>query len=224
MANTNLPPGMDGKKVVTDFINAIGGMEQVAALKDVQSSVTMQSRGMAITLNQTQKTGNKLVMDMLMSGQSMGKTILNGDKAIQTGQGGAQRDITGVELDDLKEQSLPCKELSYLSGNYQLLLKGIEEVNGKSAYLVEVTHPNGSKKIEYYEVATSLKIREISKGKGADGNETSVVNDFEDYKAVNGIKFPHATTTTGVFPTPMKAKVTEIKVNSNVEDRLFEIK
>ncbi len=222
--NTNLPPGMDGKKVIGDYLTAIGGADKLAAVKDVQSTVTMQSRGMAITLQQAQKKGNKLVMEMLMSGQSMGKTILNGDKAIQTGQGGAQRDITGTELDDLKEQSNPFKELEYLNDSYQLQLKGIEEINGKSAYLVEVTHPNGTKKTEYYEVATSLKLREITQDKGADGNPTTVINDFDDYKAVGGIKFPHASTTTGVFPMPMKIKVSEIKVNAGVDDAMFEIK
>lgn len=222
--NTNLPPGMDGKKVIGDYLTAIGGADKVAAVKDVQSTVTMQSRGMAITLQQAQKKGNKLVMEMLMSGQSMGKTILNGDKAIQTGQGGAKRDITGTELDDLKEQSNPFKELEYLNGGYQLQLKGIEEINGKSAYLVEITHPNGSKKSEYYEVATSLKLREITQDKGADGSPTTVINDFDDYKAVSGIKFPHASTTTGVFPMPMNIKVSEIKVNAGIDDALFEIK
>jgi predicted Zn-dependent peptidase len=222
--NPNLPPGMDGKKVITDYLNAIGGTEKIEAMKEVQSTVGMQSRGMNITVTQSQKEGNKLVMEMQMAGQSMGKTILNGEKAVQTGQGGAKRDITGIELDDLKEQSLPCKELAYLNGKYQLDLKGIEEINGKNAYVIEVTHPNGSKKTEFYEVTTSLKLREISKAKGADGGQTTVTNDFEDYKPVAGIKFPHATTTTGIFPTPMKAKVTEIKVNAGIADSVFEIK
>ncbi len=222
--NTNLPPGMDGKKVVGDYLQAIGGAEKAAAIKDVQSSVSMKSRGTPITLNQTQKVGNKLVMEMLLSGQSMGKTTLNGDKAIQTGQGGASREITGAQLDDLKEQSLPIKELNYLTGGYQLVLKGIEEVNGKAAYLLEVTHPNGSKKTEYYDVATSLKLREISKSKGADGGETVVTNDFDDYREVGGIKFPHQTTTSGVFPSAMKAMVSELKVNTGVSDSVFEMK
>jgi zinc protease len=220
--NTSLPPGMDGKKLIGDYLAAIGGTEKAVAVKDVQSSVSMKSRGMAITVNQAQKVGNKLAMEMLMSGQSMGKTLLNGDKAIQTGQGGAKRDITGAQLDDLKEQSLPIKELNYLTSGYQLVLKGIEDVNGKAAYLLEVTTPNGSKRTEYYEVATSLKIREVSSQKGVEGGETTVINDYEDYREVSGVKFPYTTTTTGIFPTSMKATVSELKVNAGVDDKVFE--
>ncbi len=222
--NTTLPPGVTATQVVSDYINAIGGAEKINTIKDLQTTVSMKTRGMEITIKESKKTGNKLSQEMLMAGQSMGKTILNGDKAVQGGQGGASRNIEGTELQELKEQSLPIKELAYLSEGYSLTLKGIEEINGKSAYLIEVTHPGGGKSSDYYEVATSLKIREVSTTQGPDGSDTTVTNDFEDYKAVNGVKFPHSNTTTGIFPVPMKATVAEIKVNAGIEDSVFEIK
>jgi predicted Zn-dependent peptidase len=222
--NTSLPPGTTGATVITDYINAIGGADKAAKIKDLQTTVVMKTRGMEIIVKQAQKGGDKLLQEMLMGGQSLGKTILSNGKAIQTGQGGVVRNIDGSELNDLKEQALPIKEVNYLGADYQLMLKGIEEINGKGAYLIEVTHPGGNKTTEYYDVATSLKVREISMSKAPDGSETTVTNDYEDYKAVDGVKFPHATTTTGVFPMPMKAVVSEIKANAGVDDAIFEIK
>lgn len=224
MINTALPPGVTAKQVINDYINAIGGAEKIGMIKDMETTVLMKTRGMEITVKESKKGGSKLSQEMLMAGQSMGKTILNGEKAVQTGQGGAQRPIEGTELADLKEQSIPVKELAYLSDGYTLNLKGIEEINGKSAYLIEITHPGGSKTTDYYDVTSSLKIREISTSQGADGSDATVTNDFEDYKVVEGVKFPHANTTSGIFPVPVKAQVQELRVNKGVDDAVFEIK
>lgn len=222
--NTNIPAGVTANTLLNDYLNALGGMENIRKIKDLQQTVVMKTRGMEITVKQSSKEGKKLVQEMLMGSQSMGKTILNGEKGLQTGAGGASRPIEGSDLFDLKEQALPVKETAYLSEGYQLNLMGIEEINGKAAYILEVTHPGGSKTTEYYEVATSLKVREISTTKGPDGSDVQVINDYEDYKAVDGVKFPHATTTIGVFPVPMKALVSEIKINAGIEDSMFDIK
>ena len=222
--NTALPPGITAQQVINDYITAIGGAEKINGIKDLQSTVSMKTRGMEITIKELKKSGNKLSQEMLMAGQSMGKTILNGEKAVQSGQGGALRNIEGTELLELKEQSMAIKELAYLTEGYTIMLKGVEEINGKGAYLVEITHPGGAKSSDYYDVTTSLKVREMSTTKGPDGSDTVVTNDFDDYKAVNGVKFPHANTTSGVFPVPMKAIVSEIKVNAGLGDEVFEIK
>jgi zinc protease len=224
MVNTNLPPGMTGDKVIEDYLNAIGGTAKISALRDVQTTLGMKSRGMEITVKQIQKDGSKLVQEMLMNGQSMGKTTYDGTKAVQTGMGGASRNLEGEQLAELKEQALPIKEAAYKSMGYQLTLKSVEEVEGKSAYVVEVSRPNGQKSTEYYEVSTSLKLREVSTTAGPDGTSTTVTNDFSDYREVGGVKFPHTSMTTGVFPTPMKAVVSDLKVNAGVDDALFLIK
>jgi zinc protease len=220
--NTNIPPGMTADKVIEDYLNAIGGAANIAAIKDVQTTVSMKARGPEITVVQMQK-GGKLMQDMQMRGQSMGKTIYDGTKGVQTGTGGAKRDIEGAELAALIEQTYPVKEAFYKPMGHTLELKGIEEVEGKAAYVIEITRKDGSKFTEYYDVTSSLKIREISAQKGANGGETIVTNDLSDYRDVKGVKFPFATTTSGVLPTPMKGTVTDLKVNAGVDDAVFKI-
>ena len=221
--NTNIPAGTDGPQVIKDYLNAIGGTEKVAAVKEMETTVSMEMHGMKVAIRQVAKEGNKLLQDMTMNGQSMGKTIYNNGKAVQIGQG-ATRPIEGAQLYELKEQAHPIKELNYLTEGYTLVLKGIDEINGKPAYLVEVTQPGGSKTTEFYDVMTSLKVREVSMSSDPNGEEPPVTQEFDDYKPVNGVKFPHSTTTSGMFPMPVKAVVSEIKVNSGVSDALFEIK
>lgn len=222
--NTNVPPGMTAEKVIEDYLNAIGGTAKIAAVKDVQTTLSMKMRAMELGVKITQK-GGKLVQETQMRGQNMGSTIYDGQRGVQTGMGAA-RELSGEELADLKEQALFVKEASYVSAGYKLALKGIEEIDGKPAYIVEVERPDGKKSTDYYDVTTSLKVRDVSAGKGQDGSPVTITNSYEDYREVPGVgvKVPYAVTTSGAMPVSLKAVISELKVNAGVDDSIFTIK
>ena len=127
-------------------------------------------------------------------------------------------------MEDLKEQALFSKEANYSSAGYKLALKGIEAIEGKNAYILEVERPDGKKTTEYYDMTTSLKVREVATQPGMDGQPTTVTINFGDYKAVNGVLFPHSLSVSGIFPVPMKGAVTEMKANAGVDDKAFQLK
>lgn len=222
--NTSIPAGVTAQSVVQDYINAIGGQAKIAALKDVYTSTTMKSGGPSFVIQTWQKGGNKLAFDLSMNGQTMSKRLYDGTKAIETGMGGAQQDLTGSDLLDIQEQAAFCKEAAYLNGSYKIMLKTIEELNGKAAYVIEVERADGNKVTEYYDVETSLKVREVTMQEGQDGTLQAVVTDFSDYKEINGVRFPHTLMLGGIFPVPMKATVNEIKINQGIEDSMFSLK
>ena len=75
---------------------------------------------------------------------------------------------------------------------------------------------------EYYEVESGLKKRQINDIESPMGKMTIII-DYADYKSVGGIKFPHALKQDmGTMAFDFKTK--EIKVNSNLDDALFEVK
>lgn len=222
--NTNIPAGVTAQSIVQDYINAIGGQAKLAELKDVYTSTTMKSGGPSFVIQTWQKGGNKLAFDLSMNGQSMSKRLYDGAKAIETGMGGAQQDLTGSALLDVQEQAAFCKEAAYLTGSYKIMLKNIEELNGKAAYVIDVERADGNKATEYYDVETSLKVREVTMQEGQDGTPQAVVTDFADYKEINGVRFPHTLVLGGIFPVPMKATVNEIKINQGIEDSIFTLK
>lgn len=222
--NTNIPAGVSAESIVKDYINAIGGEAKIASLKDVYTSTSMKSGGPSFLIQTWQKGGNKLAFDLSMNGQSMSKRLYDGTNAIETGMGGAQRDLTGEELLDIQEQATFCKEAAYLTSSHKMVLKNIEELDGKAAYVLEVERPDGKKTTEYYDVETSLKVRELSMQEGQDGSMQAVITDFADYKELNGVRFPHTMILGGIFPVPMKATVNEIKINQGIEDSVFSLK
>jgi len=100
-------------------------------------------------------------------------------------------------------------------------LTGIEEVDGKDAYVVEVSLPKGEKFNYYYDVQTGLKIQTVSFQESPNGPVTVAVK-FSDYKDYSGIKFP------GVFTLPygpmtLKFELTEAVINPKVDDAIFKV-
>jgi predicted Zn-dependent peptidase len=216
-----LPAGMTAEKVVEDYVNAVGGEAKINAIKDVTTTSVMKTGGPEITVKTWQKD-SKVVTDMVMNGMSMSKRKYDGSKAKETGMGG-ERDLEGEELNDLKEQALFCKEMAYKTGGYKLALKGLEQIDGSDAYVVEVVRPDGKKTTEYYDMKSSLKVREVSNVTGQDGEPAPMTIDYADYKETNGVLYPNTITITGVFPVPLKASLTEIKVNAGIDDAIFKL-
>ncbi len=221
-ANVAIPAGVTAETVIADYVNAIGGTKNLAALKDVQFEMSLVTPMGNLGMSMRQKGGTKVAQTISMQGNVVSNRVYNGEKAVESGMGG-QREMEGEELTDMQEQALFCKEAAYIASGAKLTLKGVEVVEGKKAYVVEVERPDGKKTTEYYDMASSLKIREISSSEGPDGAPATVINDFGDYKAVKGVLFPHSITISGVFPVPMKGTVTTLKVNEGIEDAAFEL-
>lgn len=217
--DTAIPSGMTAEKIIEDYVNAIGGKAKIAAIKDLQMSSSMNMGGAALLINTWQKDG-KSVMKMTMNGQAVNTRIYDGAKATESGMNG-NHELTGEELNDAKEQAAFCKEADYLSKGYKLALKGIENLNGSKAYVVEVLRPDGKKSTDYYDMKSSLKIREISTVPGQDGQPVTMTTDFSDYKESSGVLFPNTVTLSGIFPIPVKVVVQEIKVNAGIDDAMF---
>lgn len=221
-ASQVVPEGMTGSKVVEDYLNAIGGTGKISAISDMQTEASMQVRGPAMTVKTWQKNNNKLAVEISMNGQTLNRQVYSDGKGSQSGMGGSAP-MEGAQLEDSREQARFVKEAFYVSAGYKLNLKGIEEVSGENAYIVEVERPDGKKSTEYYSTKTSLKLREIASSEGPDGSPMTQTIDFSDYKSVSGILFPHSTTVTGVFPVPFKVTLTSVKVNEGIDESIFKL-
>jgi zinc protease len=218
--NASVPQGMTAEKVVEDYVNAIGGTAKIATIKDLQSTATMKTRGPEFSIKTWQKGGSKIAIEMAMGTQVVSKQIFDGEKGAQIAMGQTEL-LEGKELADIRDQAAICKEAEYAKNGCKLTLKGIEELNGSNAYVVEVERPDGKKSTDYYDMKTSLKVREVSPGMGADGQPSVQTIEVADYKAVGGVLIPHTLTVSGVFPVPFKIVIGETQVNAGVDDAVF---
>jgi hypothetical protein len=102
---------------------------------------------------------------------------------------------------------------------FKMELTGIEEIEGQNAYVMEITNPAGTKSTQYYSTTTNLRIREMKTMDTPNGPFTQV-SDLKDYKAVNGVMFPH-TVVQSFGPQNIESKIKTLTVNGKLKDDVF---
>ena len=217
----SIPEGMTAQKVIEGYIDAIGGKDNLAAIKDVKTVMGANLQGMGemnVTINQTT---SKMAMKIEANGMVMQEIKYNGTKGQITSMGQA------VPLDEktesgLKEQAVLFPELQYASADYKIELKGIEQIEQQNAYVIEVISPAGSKQTDFFNMNTFFKVRSVRVEDGPQGS-VSITTDFKDYQKVGGVEWPHVQVTSGMMPIPIKMDVKSIDVNEGIEDSVFSI-
>ncbi len=216
-----VPEGMTGADVIDKYIEAVGGKEQLKSVEDMMMKMSTTVQGASLMIERKQKAPGKMAMVVSMNGNVMNETRFDGEKGFVS-QMGQKKMIEGEEAEGLKEQAVIFPELNYEDKGYTLELKGVEPVNGEDAYKLIVMDENGDKTTEFYSVETGMKLKEVSTQEGPQG-ESTVTNEFKDYREVNGIMIPYEMKTIGAMPMPMTMKVEEVQINEGISDDTFKV-
>lgn len=224
--NKKAPPSkassdVSGKDVINAYLKAIGGEEKVRAVTSMSMDATMAVQGMGeMTVQLRQMAPNKMSMTMGMGGMTMMKQVFDGEKGYVE-QGGQRQMMEGEMLEQLNQEAQMFPELSYLGDDYTLEVKGIEEINGESAYKLMITGPSGTS-TEYYGVDSGLKLKAI-KTQGEGEQVQSVTTEYLDYREVSGIQIPHTSKIVGMAPIPLEMKTSSIEINKAIDPGVFAV-
>jgi len=216
-AEKMVPADMTAEKVVARYIDAIGGAKKIQNMKEVMIKTSTSINGMALQMISYQKAPNKFAMEMTMNGNVMQKQVFDGEKGKVSGMGG-ERAMTEQEISAVKVDGRIDKELILADNGYEMTLKGIEDLNGTDAYKVEVVSPAGQKYFDYYAIESGLKLQSKSVMQTPQGEMTQVQM-FDDYREVEGVKFPFVQKISGM--QSMTLNVEEIHVNGGINDDVF---
>ena len=204
-----IPDGMTATDVVNNYVKAIGGEDKVMAVNSVMMTGNAAVQGMNVIMTTKATNDNKYVQSISVMGNVMQKTVYNGESGYAEARG--QRiDLAGPQLEEAKKAATPFVDMAYKAGK----LDRIEPLDGNNYYVII----NGDTEV-FYDVKTGLKYQEVKTVKGPQG-EVKVPTTYGDYKAVNGILFPHSIS---VKQGPMNLKfvVSEYKVNEGVSEEDF---
>ena len=217
-----IPAGVTAETVISDYLNAIGGMDKIKAVSTLEMHYGMNVMGQAVNIDMFLKAPNMMAMKVGNDAMVMQESKFNGTKALVGGMGQKQVVTEGPIFEDTKSQATMFSQLEYLGDDYTIELKSIEDVDGVACYKLSVTSPDGSTKTEFYDVKSNLLIREVQVREAGPGNSVTITQDFKDYKEVEGgITFPHKMVTSGAMPVPMEMNATSITVNGEIDDALF---
>ena len=178
----------------------------------------MELMGMSITVHVVQDEG-KFYMAMTAPGMTIMKQVFDGEKGYAEQQG-MRAPLEGNDLATVKEQAQVFSERQYTMEGYTMEVKGIEDVNGKPAFKLQVIKPSGTKSTEYYDKETFLKVKEVM---AAEGSPQPITNEYSDYRNIDGIMIPHTISIAGPMPVPMVMTVKSVKINAPVDPALFKI-
>lgn len=216
-----LPKGLTAEQVIEDYITAIGGKEAAMKVNSISTAMSADSPMGKLEITTVVQKPNKYLTTFGMNGNVVQKMAFNGENGAMEAMG------QKMPMDDetktgLKEDAVPFLEMYYAERGFKTLLAGIEMVEGKKAYRIDVESPSGRKKTQYFLTENSLKLREMEEQSGQ-GQTVTVVTDYADYKKVEGVLIPHQLTITGAMPMPLKMTVTSAQVNGTIDPGTFDI-
>lgn len=208
--------------IVAHYLKALGGKDKIMGVKALKSVFGMNIMGQESTTEMYQ-TGDKFAMKVMMAGNVVQEQKFDGMKGYAGGMGGSKMLTSEEELEGLKQQATIFEELNFMSDGYKLAVKGMDEVDGKEAYKVEVENPSGDKTYRFYGKDSGLLLRTSATQEGPQGPQ-EIISDYKDYKAVDGIMFPHTLSVSGAMPFPLEMKAQSYEVNGLLPADIFMIK
>ena len=219
-SGTEIPAGLTAEKVIENYIKAVGGADKLRSITDQVMKMSTEMQGMTIELVSSWKAPGKILVTTGMGGNIMQKQVFDGERG-QVEAMGQKMELSGKQLEDMKIQAILFPELEYKSLGFELKLAEIEDIDGKPAYKVQISSPQGTSKSEFFDVASGLKVRSVASQETQMGPMT-VTSSYGDYREVDGIKFPFSLKQQ-VGPQALDLKVGSIEMNKGVSDDLFVI-
>ena len=181
-----LPEGVNAISVIASYFDAIGGREKAESIRSKREVANASMQGMTLEIESKKTNQQQSFLAVKMMGNTMQKMVVNKDKGYNEAQG--QRMPMGEEqLAAAIADTAVFAELALDPAT--ISLAGVVDVNGVKAYELKVSDT----KSYFYAVDSHLKIK-ISETQEMQGNTITQETLIADYKAVDGLLFPHKVT------------------------------
>lgn len=210
------------EEVIANNLEARGGLNAIKKITTLKVSGTLAMQGMEAQFTQYFKNSTKVKMDIDLNGETM-ITAFDGTDAWAKGP------FTGGEAKLAPaEQAEKARSEADIYGDFvnpaekglRLELAGTVDVDGSTAYKVKITNKDSSVSYSYIDAITWLEMKtetEVS----MNGATIPVERKVSDYKSVDGVMFPMATTIFYNGNEAMSMKWVTVTANMPVDDSLF---
>jgi outer membrane lipoprotein-sorting protein len=138
--------------------------------------------------------------------------------AIDTLQG--NRDITGDQLEGMRNGSFPTPFLNYKQNGVGIELTGKEKVGDREAYVLVVKPKTGPSSKNYIDATSFLMIRQIVTADIPPVGALEQTTDFSDEKEVDGIKIAHKIVSSSKVQN-FTVTISKVEHNGALDQTLF---
>jgi hypothetical protein len=204
----------DPAEVISKYIKAVGGKEKISKILNSVRVMEADFQGNEILMKGiSDQENSRMIQETSVMGNVVQKTVVvNGLGTISVM--GQEQAITEEMMQMIKSQMYLFPEEHYEEMGFGLEIRGTEKISGEDAHALVITFPNGMKIMEYYSVASGLKLKTSSDATGD--------IDYSDYQEVDGLLIPMTLTiNNAMLPTALEGKVISILFNQELTDADF---
>ena len=209
---------VSASKVISDYITAIGGKEEIAKVKTIRMEMSMDMMGQQFSGTEKRMAPNKHSNEMKMGEMTVFKMVFDGTKGYQM-QMGKKEDMAADEVKEYQDDKGVIPQLFYLSPDYTLSYLGTEKVAGEDAYKLKVTKPSGKVTLEYYSTKSGLLLKDESSST-QEGQEITTITEYKNYQKAGNLLLPF-TITQQAGQMEFNMQVKEAKINDGVTEADF---
>lgn len=211
-----LPEGVTVESVINSFFEAIGGKEAIDKVTSLKLVYEGEAMGSKIKTEEI-RTSDRYAQTTFMNDAPMMGVIAKGDELYMK-QGDTKVPVPPQMQEDLAKAIGVFPEQGFLSSGLAKLT-GMEEIEGKKAYKIEV--PGETVHATYfYDIESGLKIKEAITINMNGQTQNQEIN-YKDYEIVDGIKFAK-TKSSSMGPQMVETKLLEAVINPEISDTDFE--
>jgi hypothetical protein len=210
--------------LLAKMVKSLGGEEAHAKLKNRVTKGSMEFVGMDVTGEIVVKEAAPNLSFVVMTLGELGEMQQGCDGKVlwQLNQMQGPRVMEGEERDAMARQTEFNAQIRWKRLYKEVETVGAETVGDEKCYVVKLTPKDGGTPERWFlSEETGLVLRTELVMKGALG-EVRIQSDFDDYKAVDGIKLPHTMTQTAMT-MKIRTTVDSIEHNTDLPREVFEL-
>ena len=218
-------------EIIEKHLTALGGRTALNNLKSrsLKGTITVSTPVGEITgpieiLNQVPNKSRTFVQ-LDLSGLGLGKVIQDqrfdgtSGYVVDTMQG--NRDITGDQLEAMRNAQFPSPLLNYKEMGATVELAGKEKAGDRDAYVLIGKPKSGPVIRQYIDAETYLPVKTVMKVMVPQlGTELEQTTEMSDFKDVDAVKVPFRIKTTSSIQTVL-VTVTQVEHNTQIDQSLF---
>jgi zinc protease len=211
-ASFELPDGVSAQSILADYIDAIGGQDAINAIRSLEVSYNANFMGNeleAISIN----TAEEQKQIVKMGGNVLATVIVNASGA-KVEQMGNSMDLPPEMAADMQAVIGIIPELKMME-NESITVSGIEEIDGQSAYALEMKGQSTTT-MTYYAVESGLKLKQTTVTEMMGQTQTQDSN-YNDYKRFGSLLIP-SSTSVPLGPQSVDATLGYVKINGKTVD------
>jgi hypothetical protein len=215
--NLPIPADVTALSVVNQYVAAIGGQKAIAAVKDLTQETEASIQGITIKTKDVYKTPN-MHYEGQFSPMGNEESFFDGKKG-RVVRNGAKQPLTDEDLDAMRNDAVLFEELKWITAAVPMqLAPSYSTINGERCYSLTVTQGKQTQ-IHYFSTKTGLRVAMAMPSEDPAAPARTI--SYSDYRAVNGVLFPHSVVVPLGPGMNLEFKTTQLLINSNVADSFF---